>query len=106
MEDFYDPVFRLDSRISDEQVILTLPHDIDSGTASSSSLKGPRLYLAIPAFCVNVRKSSSKLPVLSLGGVLVPPVTEGANPRPVRGVLGLLKVKKSHQNQAEIVQYS
>ena len=62
MEDFYDPVFRLDSRISDEQVISTLPHDIDSGTASSSSLKGPRLYLAIPAFCVNVRKTSSKSP--------------------------------------------
>ena len=28
MEDSYDPVFGLDSRISDEQVISTLPHDI------------------------------------------------------------------------------
>ena len=35
-----------------------LPHDIDSSAASSLS----RLYLAIPAFCVNVRKTSSKSP--------------------------------------------
>ena len=35
-----------------------VPHDIDSSAASSLS----RLYLAIPAFCVNVRKTSSKSP--------------------------------------------